>query len=118
MGPGPLDMSGALADISVEDVLRTVIVEGCIGETVAAMEAKEALTYVTDPTLRYVFSEIARDESQHAMLAWRTVGWLCDTFGERAWPWSATSWTRRAGAGASCGRARCAAIRCSRSASS
>lgn len=84
VGPGPLEISGALADVSVEEVLRTVIVEGCIGETVAAMEAKEALTYVTDPTLRYVFGEIARDESQHAMLAWRTVGWLCDTFGERA----------------------------------
>jgi hypothetical protein len=84
VGPGPLDMRGALTDISVEEVLRTVIVEGCIGETVAAMEAKEALTYVTDPTLRYVFGEIARDESQHAMLAWRTVGWLCEAFGERA----------------------------------
>ncbi|MBL8740946.1 MAG: ferritin-like domain-containing protein, partial [Myxococcales bacterium] len=84
VGPGLLDISGALSDSSLEDVLRTVIVEGCIGETVAAMEAKEALTYVTDPTLRYVFGEIARDESQHAMLAWRTVGWLCETYGERA----------------------------------
>lgn len=84
VGPGLLDLNGALADISVEEVLRTVIMEGCVGETVAAMEAKEALTYVTDPTLRYVFGEIARDESQHAMLAWRTVGWLCETFGEQA----------------------------------
>jgi hypothetical protein len=84
VGPGSLDMSGALGDISVEEALRTVIMEGCVGETVAAMEAKEALTYVTDPSLRYVFGEIARDESQHALLAWRAVGWLCEAFGGRA----------------------------------
>jgi len=84
IGPGQLDMTGALAEITLEEVLRTVILEGCVGETVAAMEAREALTYVTDPTLRVVFGEIARDESEHAMLAWCAVGWLCDTFGERA----------------------------------
>jgi hypothetical protein len=84
VGPGALAMDGALSDSSVEAVLETVILEGCVGETVAAMEAREALENVSDPALRFVFSEIARDESEHALLAWRTVTWMLESFGDRA----------------------------------
>lgn len=84
VGPGPLAIDGALSDASVEAVLSTVILEGCVGETVAAMEAREALEQVRDPALRFVLAEIARDESEHALLAWRTVTWMLEAFGERA----------------------------------
>ncbi len=84
LGPGRLQIDGALAETELADVLRTVIIEGCIGETVAAMEAREALAHVTDPALRFVFGEVARDESAHALLAWRAVGFLCELGGAAA----------------------------------
>lgn len=86
IGPGPLAMDGAMADHAVEDILRTVLLEGCLGETVASMEAAEALEHVEDPALRFVLKEITRDEEQHALLAWRTVQWMCETFGEQTRP--------------------------------
>src|SRR5262249_8992644 len=36
IGPGQLDVSAALLSRSPRDVLRTAILEGCIGETIAA----------------------------------------------------------------------------------
>ncbi|NUP11057.1 MAG: ferritin-like domain-containing protein [Polyangiaceae bacterium] len=84
LGPGALAMDRALSDASLESVLATVITEGCVGETVAAMEAKEALERVEDPALRFVLREITRDESEHAVLAWRSVAWLLEAHGPRA----------------------------------
>lgn len=86
IGPGPLAMNGAIADHSVEDILRTVLLEGCLGETVASMEAAEALEHVQDPALRFVLREITRDEEQHALLAWRSVQWMYETFELEARP--------------------------------
>src|SRR5262249_38820263 len=37
IGPGPLDIVGALSQSSFRDILVTTIREGCIGETIAAV---------------------------------------------------------------------------------
>lgn len=76
VGPGALTIDGALDGACDEDVLRMVIQEGCIGETVAAAEAAEAAEHVTDPVLRTALERIARDEQRHAELAWRYVMWV------------------------------------------
>jgi hypothetical protein len=55
--------------------LVTTILEGCIGETVAAIEAAEALEHARDPVIRGVLSKIAEDEKRHAGLAWQYVRW-------------------------------------------
>jgi hypothetical protein len=75
VGPGPLTLDGALADNSWLGVVRDTILEGCIGETVAALEAAEAAAHCLDPDTRRVLLDIAREESQHAELAWRFVTW-------------------------------------------
>lgn len=75
LGPGALPMSGALRESQLEDVLELVVREGCIGETVAALEAAEALAHTEDPVVRNVLERIARDERAHAELAWRFVAW-------------------------------------------
>lgn len=75
LGPSPLALDGALEPPSLESVLWNVLLEGCIGETVAAAEAQELARYAEDPTLREVFALIARDEARHAALAYRFVGW-------------------------------------------
>jgi hypothetical protein len=77
-GPGPLDMAGALEATELEAVLLGTIAEGCIGETVAAIEAAEACAHCEDVTARSVLERIARDETQHAELAWRFVAWALE----------------------------------------
>jgi len=74
-GPGKLDSQGALARTSLSDVVLDTFLEGCIGETVAALEASEALAVATLPAVRQVLSQIAEDEARHAALAWRFVAW-------------------------------------------
>jgi len=74
-GPGKLDSQGALARTSLNDVVLDTFLEGCIGETVAALEATEALATATVPAVRQVLLQIAEDEARHAALAWRFVAW-------------------------------------------
>ena len=75
VGPAALSVGDALADLSPEAILVTTILEGCIGETVAAIEAAEALEHAKDPAVRGVLSKIAEDEKRHAGLAWQYVRW-------------------------------------------
>jgi hypothetical protein len=75
VGPASLPVGDALADLSAEGILVTTILEGCIGETVAAIEAAEALEHAQDPAVRGVLSKIAEDEKRHAGLAWQYVRW-------------------------------------------
>jgi hypothetical protein len=49
--------------------------EGCVGETLSAAIAAEALRVCTDPAVRNSLAMIVRDERRHAALAWRTVAW-------------------------------------------
>jgi len=55
---------------------KTAILEGCIGETVAAVEASEALANATEPAVRAALARISTDEARHAELAWRFVSWV------------------------------------------
>lgn len=75
LGPGSLPMQGALRETRLEDVLQLVVREGCIGETIAALEAAEAAAHAQDAVVRSVLGRIARDEQAHAVLAWRFVAW-------------------------------------------
>lgn len=78
VGPGELDMSGALDSTDLEAVVLGTIAEGCIGETVAAIEAAEACAHCEDGAARAVLERIARDETEHAELAWRFVAWALE----------------------------------------
>jgi hypothetical protein len=84
VGPSPfpfegrVDVSGDLARIAA----RTVV-EGCVGETIAAVLAAEQLAGATDPAVCAALSVIAEDEARHAELAWRVVAWAVQTGGER-----------------------------------
>jgi len=74
-GPGYLDVSSAMGNNDWADVVKATFVEGCIGETVAAMEAAEALQHARDPQVRATLEVIARDERRHAELAWQFIDW-------------------------------------------
>jgi hypothetical protein len=93
VGPGPLDVEGALRAPTAESVLATLLREGCIGETLAAVEAAEALQHATDPVVRATLDIILRDETSHAALAWTAARWLLERRGDLR-PWFAAELTR------------------------
>ena len=75
VGPGPLATSGAAAHADLASLVDAVIREACIGETLAAFEAREAAAQVEDPAVRAVLQKIAADETRHAELGWQFVQW-------------------------------------------
>lgn len=79
IGPGPLDIQNAVGSASAAHIVRTAILEGCIGETVAAIEAAEALERASDPAVKAVLEQIARDETRHATLAYKFIQWILST---------------------------------------
>jgi hypothetical protein len=78
VGPGPLDLSGALETTSLVDVVDLVIAEGCFGETSAALEALDAAETASDPVIVSAYLRIASDEQRHAELAFRFVRWALE----------------------------------------
>src|SRR5262249_54305642 len=62
IGPGLLPLNGAFDGASdAASILRLAIREGCVGETVAALEAGEAGAAAQDPVIRSVLAKIASD---------------------------------------------------------
>jgi hypothetical protein len=70
---GPLP-AAAPRDGDLADVLRRTFDEGCVAETAAALIAARSARGAAPPA-RAALLQIARDETDHAALAWTTVGW-------------------------------------------
>jgi hypothetical protein len=81
VGPGPLRVAGCLSEVDLEGVSITTFLEGCIGETVAAVEARELALTAADPVVRETLAGIAEDEARHALLAWRFLEWALERGG-------------------------------------
>lgn len=69
-----MSAAGDLASLAIETLL-----DGCINETVAAVEAETAGAAADDPAVAAALREIAADEARHAELAWRIVAWCVRT---------------------------------------
>jgi len=78
VGPGALDTERSLEATSLSEIVRLVVREGCIGETCAALEAREAALHAHAPELALLLGGIADDEARHAELAWRFVSWALE----------------------------------------
>ena len=78
LGPGSLAVEHSLDESSLEAIVRTTIREGCVGETAAAIEAREAAEHALDPKLRELLLVIAEDETRHAQLAYSFVKWALE----------------------------------------
>jgi hypothetical protein len=77
VGPGPLEVGAALeAGLDLRAIVEGLIVEACVGETLAALEAREAALQAEDPAVAGVLEQIAADEWRHAQLGWRSLAWL------------------------------------------
>jgi hypothetical protein len=77
LGPGGMRIEGSLKGVEDEaEVLRSLVREGCVDETIAATEAAVAAARAEDPIVRAALVRIAADEARHAALAWRTLHWM------------------------------------------
>ncbi|MEM6292497.1 MAG: hypothetical protein AAGA54_14580 [Myxococcota bacterium] len=80
LGPGALP-AAAPRTADLVQVAVDAFLEGCVGETTAALVAERAAARATDQHAHDVLAVIAEDESQHAALAWRTVSWALERGG-------------------------------------
>ena len=70
-----LSMNNALSGTTIVELARTTFLEGCVGETLAALTASEARLGATDHRVLRVLGEVEKDEASHAALAWKIVRW-------------------------------------------
>lgn len=84
LGPGPLAIDRGALDRVGDPVAISLAVfaEGCVGEGVSAAIAGVAAEACSDPATAALLRRIAADETRHAALAWRTLRWLVEQFGE------------------------------------
>jgi hypothetical protein len=76
------------------ELARNTFLEGCVGETIAALAAERAATRATDPQTKQILTTIAQDEARHAALAWRTVRWAIDQGGDEVRESLREAWRR------------------------
>ena len=77
VGPSQLDVSNAIdgsADALV--VAKRLASEGCIAESISALQLAVAASRAEDPGLRERLLAIAEQELRHAELAWRALAWM------------------------------------------
>lgn len=83
-GPVALDVRGALARaIDLADFAARTTAEGCIAETVFALQLHAAADAAREAPLSAMLRTMAEEESEHALLAWRTVRWAIEKGGAR-----------------------------------
>lgn len=79
LGPGPLPLEGdLLGALDLPTITAAAVREGCIGETLASLEASEAHELARTAAPREALGTIAEDEARHAELAWKFVRWALD----------------------------------------
>ncbi|MCA9628455.1 MAG: hypothetical protein KC766_12345 [Myxococcales bacterium] len=85
MGPGPLPLAGALAaDFDLTALAVSTALEGCLGETLSALEAERCAELAQPPAVKTALEIIAKDEAAHAELAWAFLRFACEVGGEEA----------------------------------
>lgn len=75
---------GTLEPHSLHETIVAAILEGCVGETLAAGVLAEQARLCTDPELAEQLARMSVDELRHAELAWRFVAWGISLHGEAA----------------------------------
>ena len=74
-GPAPLATTGIRCASNLWDAALAAFDEGCIGESIAALQAREALELAQDRDARHALERIAEQEAEHAELAFLFVSW-------------------------------------------
>jgi hypothetical protein len=88
VGPGALDLTAVAVHRTAPEVVRSLVIEGCVGETLGAAEALVLAGDAGDPALRAVHARIAADEQRHAELSWQALAWLLRGAGDVEVAWA------------------------------
>jgi hypothetical protein len=80
IGPGPLDLRGLDVSTDVGHIVEHLVEEACVAETIGVIEAM-TIAERAHPAVREAFGLIARDEAEHAALAWGALAWMVDNLG-------------------------------------
>lgn len=83
LGPGPLRAPGP-RPADCEWLAHDTLLEGGLGETVAALTVARAASAARAAELRCLLESIAEDEAVHAALAWSTLSWALGRDPDRA----------------------------------
>ncbi|MFY0542125.1 ferritin-like domain-containing protein [Nannocystis pusilla] len=73
--PSPVELAPVQGRSLVELALENAV-EGCVGETWAALLAAHQARAAEDPEIRACMIEVAADEAAHADLAWAIDAWI------------------------------------------
>lgn len=76
LGPGPLPLEAAMPALDVRGVIAGLLDEACVGESLGSAEASVCADAARDPAIRAGLAQVAKDEAEHAALAWRSLRWL------------------------------------------
>ncbi len=76
LGPGPLPLDAqAFPKPSLATMTHATVLEGCVNETLAALEAQKAAMHAEPRAVRESLVAIEQQESDHASLAFEFVSW-------------------------------------------
>jgi len=78
VGPSALDLSGVPIATDRHEVLRALVEEACVGETLGVAEAQALAMCTEDPVVAAIQARIAEDEQRHAELAWSVLRWMLE----------------------------------------
>lgn len=80
--PGGLSIEAIReAPCDLATIAREALLDGCVGEGVAAVVARASSDDARDPEVRETLAVIADDERRHAALAWSVLSWCLDAGG-------------------------------------
>jgi hypothetical protein len=82
MGASALDITGSITASTLAEIAARAVIEGCVGETLAALQAEAQLAVACDSRVRTTLARIADDEMTHAELAWAFVRWAVERGGD------------------------------------
>ncbi len=82
LGPAPLPEAVHWDDTDLDRIAHESLLDGCIGEGVAAEMARLGAQSARDPEVARVLRILASDEAAHAELAWSIVEWCVARGGE------------------------------------
>lgn len=84
VGPSSLPAAAAPLDCDLDHLIDETFVDGCVGETIAAVEARRGASLAEDAEVAATLTTIADDEERHAELAWRILSWALEQRPEAA----------------------------------
>lgn len=82
-GPSALPLEQAFDAVGPEELARLIAAEGCIGETLGAVLAREQLSVARDPHVARALARVCREEMRHAAFSWRLAAWLIGSGGAK-----------------------------------